>query len=270
MGRQDGALSEHETERRVFDAARTVLARTGLAVSLDHISLEELIRDAGVSSGAVYRRWPDEDQFLGDLVKELARTAVPSMDDEEIGAIERVIAERADELRTPEDRDALVAEAMRQLGLFDFETHYQSTQWKTYLALNAACASSPDDDHRAQVRAALAESEQAHIRASAKVLELLAGLVGYRLRPETAASFDTVAILMTAAVRGVTTMATSDPDLATTRLEAAPFRSTERAEWSLPAMALAAIVSALLEPDPEIEWNAERATALREVVGPVR
>jgi hypothetical protein len=101
-------------------------------------------------------------------------------------------------------------------------------------------------------------------------LELLAGVVGYRLRPETAASFDTVAILITAAVRGVTMMATSDPDLATKRLEAAPFRSTERAEWSLPAMALASIVSALLEPDPEIEWDADRATALREVVGAFR
>jgi hypothetical protein len=101
-------------------------------------------------------------------------------------------------------------------------------------------------------------------------LELLAGVVGYRLRPETAASFDTVAILITAAVRGVTTMAISDPDLATKRFEAAPFRSTERAEWSLPAMALASIVSALLEPDPEIEWDADRAMALREVVGAVR
>jgi hypothetical protein len=191
------------------------------------------------------------------------------MDDEEIGAIERVIAERADQLETPEDRDGLVAEAIRQLGLFDFEMHYQSAQWRTYLAFNAAGTSVSDDEIRAQVRAALAESQQAHIRASTKVLEVLAGLVGYRLRPETAASFDTVAILMTAAVRGVTTMAESDPDLATQRLQAAPFRSIEKAEWSLPAMALASIVSAFLEPDPEIEWDAERAMALREVLGAV-
>jgi AcrR family transcriptional regulator len=253
----------------MFDAARDALAHTGLRVSLDHISLEELIREAGVPPSAVYRRWPQEDLFLGDLVKELARTAVPSIDEEEIGAIERVLAERAEQLETPEDRDGLVAEAIRQLGLFDFEMHYQSAEWKTYLALSAACASIPDDDSRAQVRAALAESQQAHIRASAKVLEVLTGLVGYRLRPEKAASFDTVAILMSAAVRGVTTMATSDPDLATQRLEAAPFLSTEMAEWSLPALALASIVSALFEPDPEIEWDAEKATALREVVGAV-
>jgi AcrR family transcriptional regulator len=264
-----GGLSDQQTERRIFDAARDVLADTGLTVSLDHISLKELIREAGVPPSAVYRRWPHEDLFLGDLVKELARTAVPSMDEEEIEAIERVIAERAEQLETPEDRDGLVAEAIRQLGLFDFETHYQSAQWKTYLALNVVGTSIPDDDTRAQVRAALAESQQAHIRASAKVLEVLAGLVGYRLRPDAASSFDTVAILMSAAVRGVTTMATSDPDLATQRLEAAPFRSTQRAEWSLAAMALASVVSALLEPDPEIEWDADRAMALREVVATV-
>jgi AcrR family transcriptional regulator len=266
MALQEG-LSKQETERRVFDAARDALVRGGLTVNLDHINLEDLIEEAGVSRSAVYRRWPHEDVFLGDLIKELARTAVPSIDEEEIAAIEQVLAEQAAPLATPEDRDHLVADAIRQLGLMYFEMHYQSAGWRTYLALNALCVSVGDDDMPAQVRAALAESEQAHILASAKVLEMLAGLVGYRLRPEKAASFDTAAILMSAAVRGVTMMATSDPALAAQRLQSAPFWSPDRAGWSLPAMALGSIVFALLEPDPEIEWGAERAMALREVVG---
>jgi hypothetical protein len=127
--------------------------------------------------------------------------------------------------------------------------------------------STADDETRGEVRSALAQSEQAHIRAVAKVLEVLAGLVGYRLRPETAASFDTLATLNTAALHGLITMAISDPDLATQRLQATPFWPNDGAEWSLPAMALASNISALLEPDPEIDWRAERAAALREVVG---
>jgi AcrR family transcriptional regulator len=251
----------------MLDAARDAVVRGGLMVSLEHISLEELIQEARVSHSAVYRRWPDKDLFLRDLVKELARDAVPSIDDQEIEAIERLIAERVDRLETPEDRDGLVAELIRELAMMHFEMLYQSARWSTYLALNAACLSIADDETRGEVRSALAQSEQAHIRAVAKVLEVLAGLVGYRLRPETGATFDTLATLNTAALHGLITMAISDPDLATQRLQAAPFWPTVRAEWSLPAMALASNVSALLEPDPEIDWRAERATALREVVG---
>jgi AcrR family transcriptional regulator len=47
--------------------------RTGLTVSLDHISLEQVIRDAGVSRSAAYRRWPYKDLFFSDLVKQLAK-----------------------------------------------------------------------------------------------------------------------------------------------------------------------------------------------------
>lgn len=258
--------SENEIEREMLDAAADALARTGLTVRLDHIGVEELIREAGVSLSAVYRRWPSEDLFLCDLLKELARRAAPSIVDQEIEAVERVIAERAEQLQTAEGRDTLMAEVIRQLGLMDFELLYQSPRWRTYLALNAACVSIADGDARGQVRAALAESEQEHIRAVGKALELLTGLLGYRVRPETAASFDTVATLMSAAMRGLLTMATSDPTLGTQRLRAAPFWPTETVDWSLPAVAVGSVITALLEPDPEIAWEAERAKALLEVV----
>ncbi|MBO0885942.1 MAG: TetR/AcrR family transcriptional regulator [Acidimicrobiales bacterium] len=259
--------SEPETERRLLDAATNALSRTGLTVSLDHLSLEELIQDAGVSRSAVYRRWPSKDQFLRDLMTDLARNAPPSIVDEEIQAIENLIADRAEQLRTPEGRDALMAEAIRQLGLMDFEIFSHSPRWRTYLALNAAYVSISDDDARAQVRTALAQAENAHRRAVAKALELLTGLLGYRVRPETAASFDTVATLLSAAMRGLLTMATSDPALGAQRLWAAPFWPTERVDWSLPALAVGAVITALLEPDPDIEWEPHRAMALLEAVG---
>jgi hypothetical protein len=195
---------------------------------------------------------------------------VPTFVEEEIVAVERVIAERADELQTPKDRDRLVAEIIRRLGLMDFETLYQSAKWRTYLALSSACESITDDDTRGEVRAVLAQSEQAHVRAVAKALELLTSLLGYRLRPESGASFETLATLMSASMRGLITMATSDLSLAAQRVHAAPFWPVERAEWSLPAMAVASVITALLEPDPEIDWGAERATALRELVSSIR
>ena len=49
-----------------------MVKRTGLTVSSEHIGLEDLIRDAGVSRSAVYRRWPRQDLFLSELLRELA------------------------------------------------------------------------------------------------------------------------------------------------------------------------------------------------------
>jgi AcrR family transcriptional regulator len=57
----------------MLKAAVAMVNRTGLTVSLDHISFEDVIRDADVSRSAVYRRWPYKDLFFSDLVKELAQ-----------------------------------------------------------------------------------------------------------------------------------------------------------------------------------------------------
>ena len=56
-------LSDDETGQRMLAAAVAMVHRTGLTVSLDHISFEDVIRDADVSRSAVYRRWPYKDLF---------------------------------------------------------------------------------------------------------------------------------------------------------------------------------------------------------------
>ena len=77
LGRRARRLSDQETERRMLAAAVAMVQRTGLTVSLDHISFEDVIRDADVARSAVYRRWPYKDLFFSDLVKELAKEAIP-------------------------------------------------------------------------------------------------------------------------------------------------------------------------------------------------
>ena len=75
LARRSRRLSDRQTEERMLQAAVAMVHRTGLTVSLDHISLEEVIRDADVSRSAVYRRWPYKDLFFSDLVKQLAKDA---------------------------------------------------------------------------------------------------------------------------------------------------------------------------------------------------
>jgi AcrR family transcriptional regulator len=266
LGRRGRRLSDRETEQRMLHAAMAMLSQTGLTVSLEHISFEDVIRDADVSRSAVYRRWPYKDLFFSDLVKELAKKATPTIVSEELELIRRVAAEHQDWLETPELRHRLVVELLRRLSVLDFETLYGSPEWRTYLALHATFLSIADEELRSQVQEALARSERDHIARVASAWEHLVGLIGYRLRPELGATFETAATLVDGAMRGLVITALSMPEVATYRARARPFGVASTDEWSLPGLALASIALAFLEPDPAVEWDAERIANARQAL----
>ena len=263
LARRARRLPEDETERRMLRAALAMVNRAGLTVSLEHISFEEVIREADVSRSSAYRRWPHKDLFFSDLVLEVARNPAPGIFADEVDLIRRIVAGRLDELADPEARRALVIELFRQLAVLDFETLYASPGWRTYLALHATFLSLSDGGLRSQVQAALARAEQDHLSRVARAWQLLAGLLGFRLRQETGGTFETLAALVTATMRGLVMTALTVPDIAGHRTTAQPFGTPEAGEWSLPALGLGAIAIACLEPDPDFTWDEARATAIR-------
>jgi AcrR family transcriptional regulator len=258
LGRRRRRLSDTETEQRMLRTAVAMVHRTGLTVSLDHIGLEDVIRDADVSRSAVYRRWPYKDLFISDLVKQLAATATPTIVAAELAMIRQIAAEHLDWLETPELRHGLVMELFRQLSLLDFQALYESAGWRTYLALHATFMSLADGALREEVGLALAQSEREHRARVAQAWEQLAGLLGYRLRPESGVTFEIVAMLLDAAIRGLVIMALSTPGIATQRVQARPAGAVTADEWSVPALGMVGIASGFLEPDPAVEWDAER------------
>jgi AcrR family transcriptional regulator len=263
LARRGRRLPDQETERRMLRAAVAMVHRSGLTVSLEHISFEDVIRDADVSRSSVYRRWPYKDLFFSDLVMELAKDATPAIAGGEVELIKAIAAAHPDWLDTPELRRSLLVETFRQLALFDFQALYGSADWRTYIALHATFMSLTDGGLRDQVQAVLAQSEQGRIARISGAWKHLAGLFGYRLRPGLDATFDTVATLIDATMRGLVIMALSMPDIAEHRLQASPFGTARVDEWSLPAVGLAGIATTFLEPDPEVEWDDERLTTVR-------
>jgi len=266
LARRGRRLSDQETEQRMLRAAVAMVSRTGLTVSLDHISFEDIIRDAGVSRSAVYRRWPYKDLFFSDLVRQLARDATPAIVEDELELMRQIAASRPDWLETPELRHRLLLELFRQLSLLDFQAMIGSPGWRTYLALHATFMSLADGDLRDQVQAALNQSEQAHNARIAQAWRQLTALFGYRLRPESGITFEALATLLSATMRGLVVMALSAPDVAGQRIEARPFGADARGRWSLPALGLAGLASAFLEPDPAVEWDAGRIAAVRQAL----
>jgi AcrR family transcriptional regulator len=266
LARRPRRLSDAETEQRLLRAAVAMARDTGLTVSLEHISFEDLIRDAGVSRSAAYRRWPHKDLFFSDLVKALAEDVVPSIVVDELELMRRVIADYQDWLSTPALRHGLVVELIRQLSLLDFQTLYRSPAWRTYLALHATFMSIPGGQLRDQVREAIARSEERHLTRVATAWEQLTALFGYRLRPDLGVTFQTLATVLDATMRGLVMTASSTPDITGDRVQARPFGAASEQEWSLPALGLASVATGFLEPDPEITWDDDRLTAVREAL----
>jgi AcrR family transcriptional regulator len=269
LGRRGRRLSDRETERRMLQAAVAMVHGTGLTVSLDHISFEDVIRNADVSRSAVYRRWPYKDLFFSDLVKELARDATPpAIVSEEANLIQQIVAERLDWLETAEGRQRLMLELFRQLSLLDFRALYESPQWRTYLALHATFMSLADGTLRDEVQVILAQSEREHMAAVARAWEQLAALFGFRLRP--GATFGTLATLLSATMRGLVIMALSLPELAASGMpelaatgEAGQNPFGADGDWSLAAVGLTSTALAFLESDPSVRWDAGRLAAVR-------
>ena len=263
LARRGRRLPDHETGRRMLAAAVAMVHRTGLTVSLDHISFEDVIRDADVSRSAVYRRWPYKDLFFSDLVKELARDATPpAIVSDELNLIQQIVAGRLDWLETAGGRRRLLLELFRQLSLLDFETLYRSPEWRTYLALHATFVSLADGELRNEVQEILAKSEREHTARVAAAWEQLAALFGYRLRP--GATFAVLATLLSATMRGLIITALSLPELAGPQAHGNPFGAD--GDWSLDAIGLTSIALAFLEPDPATEWDVARIAAVREAL----
>ncbi len=250
----------------MLDAALAAVNRSGLTVGLDHISFEDVIRDAGVSRTAAYRRWPYKDMFFSDLLRELASGAAPAAAvDAETGrrVLRSVLAGHAADLATARGRHDLLTEMLRLAAVGDFEAVHESPQWRTYLALQATFLSLPDGQLRDDVQGALARSEQGFVDRVAAGWERVAGLLGYRLRPGSGGSFPLIATLASATMRGLVLMALSDGELLTRREPGNPTGASAAADWSLVGMAAASIAMTFLEPDPDVLWDDARMAAMR-------
>jgi AcrR family transcriptional regulator len=264
LGRRRRRLSDRETERRMLDAAVSMVNEAGLTVSLEHISLEEVIREAGVARSAVYRRWPYKDLFFSDLLRELARAVTPaSVAGRETAdaVLTEIAAERLDLLETPDGRRAMLLELIRREQ--DFALVHQSAEWRTYLALHATFLGLPDGALRADVHAALTAAERGFTSRIAAAWREWAELFGFRLRPALGTGYEALASLVSAHFRGMVLMSPTSPDIVEAHVDADPFGTGETARWPLRAVALAGIALAFLEPDPGITWTEARLAAAR-------
>ena len=174
--------------------------------------------------------------------------------------IGRTIAGRLDRL-APQARRALVLELFRQLRC-----------WTSRPCALAGLAHVPGLQATLSRRRRLAtgpaarRGRQDHLARVARAWELMAGLLGFRLRAESGITWQTLAAPVSATMRGLVMTALTMPGIAGQTTVARPFEAPEAGEWSLPALGLGAVGTAFLEPDPKFTWDAGRAAAIRDAL----
>ncbi|MFT4228789.1 MAG: hypothetical protein QM602_00700 [Microbacterium sp.] len=62
-----------ETRRLILDAALQLLLERGASAGVQHIRLQEVLRSVGLTTGAAYRIWADQDEFHRELAVEMMR-----------------------------------------------------------------------------------------------------------------------------------------------------------------------------------------------------
>lgn len=214
-----------------------MLHERGVIAGVSHIRLQDVLKRAGLTTGAAYRLWTDQEEFHRELAVAATRWRDDVPINQTISAIRPVVdahASLADVIR--------VATAAQIDGMADRveSSGRRSTTFLTTLALRATAG------HSQELRAA---SNARHRESVDSFLELYAGLMqayGRRMRePFTVRHFATAMAALgegfaLQAIEGEPhpTVVLADPDTGATN------------EWTLFGAAVEGLVAAFTEPDP--------------------
>ncbi len=260
-------LSDAETERRMLAAGARAIAEHGLSLSLEHLSMEELIAEAAVSRTSSYRRWPTKDLFAADLLLHVARDT--RLADDLTPYLEAASALDPDLLAGivhDQGRRDLCVELMRIITSADFGHALASASWRGFVTLRAAHGGLPDGEVRARVAEALGATERGFQVRRAEALGAAASLMGYRLRDARSIDWSDLALLTSASFTGLLVQAYSDPDAVLGETDRAAFGSSRTARWSAAALSSANLFFAATEPDPDVIWDEARLAATVEAL----
>jgi transcriptional regulator, tetR family len=251
---------------RLLECALDKIRERGLAVTVDHIGFEEVIKAAGVSRATAYRRWPSRQAFLSDVIAaavQRVRLTPEGVDD--VRALKGYLESTALDWADAQQRRNAVVALLHIAVQADFERTLGSTDTQTYYGLTATCRNMQDAEVRAAAQAALKSAAARMAGYRSRIYRLLPDRMGYRLAPglDPDTGFDLMSDAAGAMMYGLTVTAYNDPGFATRTFPTAAWGSTEVEEWTAPAHHLVGLVLSYLQPDPDIVWDEDRIARVR-------
>lgn len=268
--------SADEVKPLMLETAVELIHREGLTVSLQHISMDALAGLAGISRSAVYRAWPNREDFFDDLLMKLCYEpkSHPMVFDGDTltKALEVFGSELATDphvLDTPEGRRAVMVEMCRTGATVNYDNLASHTAWRTWIALAATALSYPDEQ-KARLQAAIAENEVKYTNGMAKFYEHLGEVLGRKIREQfrsdTASGRPPYAYLAAtgaATMEGLVLRSVKYPQekvdtvapVADAAKDVDPFDTGRERNWNAAALTFTAMFLGMTEPVPEKEFS---------------
>ncbi|MDO9355973.1 MAG: hypothetical protein Q7T55_19905 [Solirubrobacteraceae bacterium] len=255
-----------EVRERMFEAAREIVRLRGVTISLEELSMDEVVSSAGVPRSSAYRLWPYKGDFVNDLLLHFAGPkpdwmAFSAFDEETLMLAAEILLKRWGDLSTTEGRLRAADEAIRVAVQRNFDAIAESPDWQVYAALSATARGNSNDASRSELVKALDDADLIFVHQMAAFYELVGRSVG--LRPVEGMTYEQLALAGAAVVEGLAIRkvlldASGGPEgpMAAHLLATVPApRGSRPAPWSLVARAYRGIFFELLEP--VAEWQAD-------------
>lgn len=218
-----------ETKQLLLDVGIRMLYERGVDIGVAHIKLSDVVAAAGLTTGAAYRCWDNQEAFHRDL----AVAAVLWRDGPPTAVTAGHVAEQVDE-RAP------LAELIRTATEPNLFRYPENTAFLTIIGLRAC---GPTDEVLAEAGRQRFETA---IEGYTDLYDALARRYGRRLRPPY--TMRHVALVLAALSEGFALQAMSGmPHPHVERADAPPGVGSD---WPLLACAIEAIVEEFTEPEP--------------------
>ncbi|WP_205829556.1 hypothetical protein [Microbacterium sp. MEC084] len=232
--------------RRTGDETRALLLKVGLqmlfergaAAGVQHIRLQDVLRRAGLTTGAAYRLWADQTDYQRDLAVAMVRLRLASPVEGAASAVGELVARRApldDVIRAAAETH--VAGATRAAG---DRCARDAQAFLIALALRATATTWPE------LREASRQRHEESIAEFARFYGRLMGVYGYRMRAPLTLEHFTAA--MAALGEGFAIHALEGLDHPV--VEIAEGHDLPSGRWTLFAVAVRGLMAAFMEPDP--------------------
>jgi AcrR family transcriptional regulator len=219
-----------QTKQLLLDVGTRLVYERGVNVGVTHVKLSDVVAAAGLTTGAAYRCWENQDAFHRDLAAAAVRWRNDTPIANTVGHITRLVEDRAP-----------LAEIIRAGAEANLYRYPDDVGFLTTIALRAC---GPTDESLAKAGRDRLETAVAEY---SRMYDVLMGLYGRRMRRPFTIEHLTVAL------------AALSEGFALQAMSGAPHPRIERpdtmpdagsSDWTLLAYAVEAIVERFTEPDP--------------------